>query len=162
MPSWIQHVTKTYLKPGYENIDLVGNDSVQSGEGIEFIGIPSTEKTHISVLIDIIRLRNSPQSLKSDSFWAGKEGEKILIFTETKQMAAEIGTQLTQSFIRTGVLHGDLSQTLRDQTMKMFRSGEVRCVVATNVAARGIDVGGVELVIHSGLPSKLESFLHRR
>lgn len=85
----------------------------------------------------------------------------VLIFCRTKASVAEINELLLKSQVATSALHGDLEQVQRDQTMARFRSGSLRVLVATDVAARGIDIDHLELVINFDLPSTTDIYLHR-
>ena len=85
----------------------------------------------------------------------------VLIFCRTKASVAEINELLLESQVATSALHGDLEQIQRDQTMARFRSGSLRVLVATDVAARGIDIDHLELVINFDLPSTTDIYLHR-
>ena len=58
-------------------------------------------------------------------------------------------------------LHGDMSQAAREAVLQRFRDGRVMCLIATDVAARGLDIANVDLVVHYELPKDHESFLHR-
>lgn len=85
----------------------------------------------------------------------------VLIFCRTKASVAEINDLLREANVATSALHGDLEQVQRDQTMARFRSGSLRVLVATDVAARGIDIDHLELVINFDLPSTTDIYLHR-
>lgn len=85
----------------------------------------------------------------------------VLIFCRTKASVAEINELLREANVATSALHGDLEQVQRDQTMARFRSGSLRVLVATDVAARGIDIDHLELVINFDLPSTTDIYLHR-
>lgn len=91
---------------------------------------------------------------------ASGEGRRIL-FTRTKFQAKKLAKNLTQNGIPTAELHGNLNQNQRDRNLAAFDSGDVRVMVATDVAARGIDVGGVELVVQVEPPADPKSFVHR-
>lgn len=91
---------------------------------------------------------------------ASGEGRRIL-FTRTKFQAKKLAKNLTQNGIPAAELHGNLSQNQRDRNLAAFDSGDVRVMVATDVAARGIDVGGVELVVQVEPPADPKSFVHR-
>lgn len=84
-----------------------------------------------------------------------------LIFCRTKQLVREIGEQLTLAKISTQVLHADLKQNERDQVMKLFRSGGFQILVATDVAARGLDIDRLELVVNVDLPPSPDIYVHR-
>ncbi|WP_095613457.1 DEAD/DEAH box helicase [Bifidobacterium italicum] len=91
---------------------------------------------------------------------ASGKGRRIL-FTRTKFQAKKLAKALTQRGIPAAELHGNLSQNQRDRNLQAFESGATNVLVATDVAARGIDVSGVELVIQVDPPDDPKSFLHR-
>ena len=91
---------------------------------------------------------------------ASGTGRRIL-FTRTKFQAKKLAKNLTQNGIPAAELHGNLNQNQRDRNLAAFDSGDVRVMVATDVAARGIDVGGVELVVQVEPPADPKSFVHR-
>ena len=91
---------------------------------------------------------------------AGGSG-RTLIFTRTKHAASRLARQLTASGIPAAELHGDLSQGARERNLASFAGGVVRVIVATDVAARGIHVDGIDLVIHADPPTEHKAYLHR-
>lgn len=86
---------------------------------------------------------------------------RSLIFTRTKYAAKRLARQLSQAGIPAVDLHGDLTQNARSRNLTAFSSGEVRVLVATDIAARGIHVDGVDLVIHADPPAEEKAYLHR-
>ena len=91
---------------------------------------------------------------------ASGEGRSLL-FTRTKHGAKKLAKQLTAAGIPAVDLHGNLAQNARDRNLAAFRSGEVRVLVATDIAARGIHVDDVELVVHVDPPAEHKAYLHR-
>lgn len=87
--------------------------------------------------------------------------KNCIIFANTKSMVDELTTDLNKLGYRVDGLHGDLKQNVRDRVMMQFRLGITRILVATDVAARGIDVEGLEGVINYDLPQELELYVHR-
>jgi ATP-independent RNA helicase DbpA len=87
--------------------------------------------------------------------------ESALIFTNMKASVAAIEKALAGAGVSVASLHGDLEQRERDAVLARFRNGSVRVLVATDVAARGIDVHDLELVVNYDLPGKPESYVHR-
>ncbi len=85
----------------------------------------------------------------------------VLIFTRTKLGAAELATALTGRGFQAEALHGDLAQAAREQTMRHFRADHVNILVATDVAARGLDIDDVSHVINYDIPWDQESYVHR-
>ncbi|MFJ5013783.1 DEAD/DEAH box helicase [Streptomyces griseoluteus] len=84
-----------------------------------------------------------------------------MIFCRTKRTAADIAEQLQRRGFASGAVHGDLGQGAREQALRAFRNGKVDVLVCTDVAARGIDVGGVTHVINYQSPEDEKTYLHR-
>ncbi len=84
-----------------------------------------------------------------------------VMFCRTKRETQQIADQLSEIGYGVEALHGDLSQSQRDAAMKRFKSRAMQLLIATDVAARGIDVEGLTHVIHHSLPDQLESYTHR-
>src|ERR1700743_212079 len=91
---------------------------------------------------------------------ASGSGRRIL-FMRTKHQARKLAKQLNDSGIPSVDLHGNLSQPARDRNLAMFASGHARVLVATDIAARGVHVDEVELVVHIDPPAEHKSYLHR-
>jgi superfamily II DNA/RNA helicase len=91
---------------------------------------------------------------------AGGRG-RTLFFTRTKHSARRLSRQLTTAGIPAAELHGNLSQGARDRNLGLFRDGDVRVLVATDIAARGIHVDDVALVVHVDPPTEHKAYLHR-
>ncbi|MAU82050.1 MAG: RNA helicase [Gordonia sp.] len=91
---------------------------------------------------------------------ASGRGRRIL-FTRTKHQAKKLAKKLTDGGIPAVDLHGNLSQAQRDRNLKAFGGDGVRVLVATDVAARGVHVDGVELVVHVDPPAEHKAYLHR-
>src|SRR6201996_661595 len=91
---------------------------------------------------------------------ASGTGRRIL-FMRTKHHARKLAKQLTESGIPSVDLHGNLSQPARDRNLAAFTAGEARVLVATDIAARGVHVDEVELVVHIDPPSEHKAYLHR-
>ncbi|MCP4744291.1 MAG: DEAD/DEAH box helicase [Actinomycetales bacterium] len=90
-----------------------------------------------------------------------KDRGLTMIFTRTKRKAQKITDDLTERGFAVGSVHGDLGQGAREQALRAFRSGKVDVLVATDVAARGIDVDGVTHVINYECPDDEKTYLHR-
>jgi superfamily II DNA/RNA helicase len=91
---------------------------------------------------------------------AGGSG-RSLVFTRTRHAASRLARQLTRVGIPAAELHGDLAQGARERNLASFAAGTVRVIVATDIAARGIHVDGVDLVIHADPPVEHKAYLHR-
>ncbi|MEV0102241.1 DEAD/DEAH box helicase, partial [Nocardia sp. NPDC050789] len=87
--------------------------------------------------------------------------ERRILFTRTKHQARKLAKQLTTAGIPAVDLHGNLTQPARDRNLATFASGAAKVLVATDVAARGVHVDGVELVVHVDPPAEHKAYLHR-
>jgi superfamily II DNA/RNA helicase len=86
---------------------------------------------------------------------------RSLIFTRTRRSAQRLARELTAARIPAAELHGNLSQSARERNLASFASGAARVMVATDIAARGIHVDGIDLVIHADPPADHKAYLHR-
>ncbi|MBO0847393.1 MAG: DEAD/DEAH box helicase, partial [Nocardioides sp.] len=89
------------------------------------------------------------------------DAEKIIIFTRTKRQAQRVADDLSERGFDTSALHGDMAQFAREKALTRFRDGKLRVLVATDVAARGIDVQGVSHVINYTCPEDEKTYVHR-
>jgi ATP-independent RNA helicase DbpA len=87
--------------------------------------------------------------------------ESALIFCNLKATVRELTEELSRGGVSVDCLHGDMEQYQRDHVMAKFRNGSVRLLVATDVAARGIDVSDLDVVVNYDLPSQPEVYVHR-
>jgi len=86
---------------------------------------------------------------------------KALVFTNTREQASALGPILTARGQRTGVLHGELDQIERNRIMGLLRRGDISVLVATDLAARGLDISGMDLVVHFDVGRSGSDYLHR-
>ncbi|XP_076958660.1 DEAD-box ATP-dependent RNA helicase 53, mitochondrial-like [Bidens hawaiensis] len=145
MPSWIVKLTQKFLKAPL-TIDLVGDSDQKLADGITLYSIASETRERASILGSLITEHAN--------------GGKSIIFTQTKRDADRLAYALQKSF-GCEALHGDISQHQRERTLLGFRDGRINVLIATDVAARGLDVPNVDLVIHYELPNSSEIFVHR-
>ncbi|CAI0374682.1 unnamed protein product [Linum tenue] len=145
MPSWIKNLIKNYLtKP--LTIDLVGDSDKKLADGITLYSIASESYQKAGVLAPLIAEHG--------------KGGKCIVFTETKRDADRLAYAMAKSH-KCEALHGDISQMQRERTLAGFRDGQFNILVATDVAARGLDVPNVDLIIHYAIPNSTETFVHR-
>jgi len=90
-----------------------------------------------------------------------KSVERVLVFTRTKRGADKVVRALAKAGLASEAIHGNKSQNQRERVLAAFRAGHVRTLVATDIAARGIDVDGISHVINYDLPNIPESYVHR-
>ncbi len=96
-----------------------------------------------------------------EALLAGEGLNQTLVFTATKRSADELSLSLQEKGISAAALHGDMHQTQRNRTLDRLRQGRIGVLVATDVAARGIDVAGISHVINFDPPRQAEDYVHR-
>ena len=105
---------------------------------------------------------DSDRKRELTSFLIGsKNWHQVLIFTRTKKMADDLAKEMCKDGIQTQSLHGDKSQGARERVLAEFKQGKTRALVATDVAARGIDIIDLKYVINYELPYVAEDYIHR-
>lgn len=105
-----------------------------------------------------------PQAKKKDALellLKHTDAKRSIIFCNTKSMVDELALSLGKQGLAAAGLHGDMTQAVRSQVMQSFRSGNTHILIATDVAARGIDVNDVDIVINFDLPQSFEYYVHR-
>jgi len=90
-----------------------------------------------------------------------EEGDQMLIFTNTKRMVDMLDERLERQGADSSALHGDMAQNKRERILDAFRNGKKTILVATDVAARGLDVDGITHVVNYDLPDETEVYVHR-
>jgi len=118
----------------------------QAAEGIE----------HVIVAVDKLQKRGALGAILK-----AKPTGQTLIFTRTKYGADKLVTFLKREGIAANALHGDKAQSHRTRTLNQFRDGSAEILVATDIAARGIDVDGIRMVVNFDVPTDPEVYVHR-
>jgi superfamily II DNA/RNA helicase len=90
-----------------------------------------------------------------------KNWHQVLIFTRTKQGADDLASEMCKDGLKTQSIHGDKSQGARERALEAFREGKTRVLVATDLAARGLDIDQLAYVVNYELPYKAEDYIHR-
>jgi ATP-dependent RNA helicase DeaD len=143
MPDWIVKLQEKFLKNPVK-IDITAADGGEST--IEQIAYQVPHDQKMAALCTLLYTT---------------QGESSLIFGKTKYGVEKLGKQLSRFGFAVGTLHGDKSQRARDEILTKFRNGQVHTLLATNVAARGLDIKGIYQVINYELPESSELFTHR-
>lgn len=146
LPSWVHKTAKRFQRDPLL-LDLVGEENTGK--------LADT----ISLMTMVVGEGRKPQSL-GDCLSLYGAGGKSIVFTRTKAGADEIAAVISQQQV-CEALHGDIPQAQREKTLGRFREGKFTVLVATDVAARGLDIPSVDLVVHYDIPQDSESFLHR-
>ncbi|KAF0986826.1 hypothetical protein HZS_4593, partial [Henneguya salminicola] len=143
-PETIQRLAREILAPNYYflTVGIVGGaaDSINQ----EVFQVMPQEKR--DKLVEILETSNKA---------------KVLVFVETKRGADFLTTFLCQKDINATSIHGDRFQEQREEALKSFKSGLTPILVATSVAARGLDIADVEIVLNFDLPSDIDEYVHR-
>jgi ATP-dependent RNA helicase CshB len=138
---------KPFLRKYMENPKYIHVAPKQvAAEKIEHVLVPLRHRDKVKLLHDMLLLYNPYLAI---------------VFTNTKKMADEVATALSEKGLKVGILHGDLTPRERKKMMKQIRNLEFQYIVATDLAARGIDIEGVSHVINYELPRDLEFYVHR-
>jgi ATP-dependent RNA helicase RhlE len=120
---------------------------------------PSSTVDRIEQVVVMCRKADKYQLLRK--IIAKENIELVLVFTRTKHGANKIVEYLEKYKIPSAAIHGNKSQSARETALANFKSGKIKVLIATNIAARGIDVQGVSHVINFDLPVEAESYVHR-
>ncbi|TQS81089.1 MAG: DEAD/DEAH box helicase [Methanomethylophilus alvi] len=89
------------------------------------------------------------------------EGSKIMVFCRTKRKVDYLSRKLKRDEYVVGAIHGDMPQNKREKTLRAFEDGDLRVLIASDVAARGFDVPDVDLVVNFDIPAEVETYIHR-
>ncbi|CAN7113341.1 unnamed protein product [Brassica rapa subsp. narinosa] len=133
---------------------LVNPAQVNIGNVDELVANKSITQ-HIEVVATMEKQRRLEQILRSQ-----EPGSKVIIFCSTKRMCDQLTRNITRQF-GAAAIHGDKSQPERDSVLNQFRSGRTPVLVATDVAARGLDVKDIRAVINYDFPNGVEDYVHR-
>ncbi|AWE06828.1 DEAD/DEAH box helicase [Lysinibacillus sp. 2017] len=138
---------KPFLKKYMDSpVHIHMNDKRPVAEGIDFVLVPVRSKSRNTRLLEVMK---------------GINPFLAVIFCNTRKNAESVANFLAEQGIRAGQIHGDLSPRDRKKAMKQVRDLEYQYIVATDLAARGIDIQGISHVINYELPEDLEFFIHR-
>ncbi|XP_027103898.2 DEAD-box ATP-dependent RNA helicase 7-like isoform X1 [Coffea arabica] len=143
LPDWVKQIAAKFLKPDKKTADLIGNEKMKASASVRHIVLPCSTSARAQLIPDIIHCYS--------------RGGQTIIFTETKDSASELAGLLPGA----RALHGDIQQSQREVTLSGFRSGKFTTLVATNVAARGLDIDNVQLIIQCEPPRDVEAYIHR-
>ncbi|TKR81111.1 hypothetical protein L596_015045 [Steinernema carpocapsae] len=144
-PKEIQHLAQDFLMPNYVFLAVGRVGSTSENIQQKVIWVEESDKR--SVLMDLLDA-NEPEAL-------------TLVFVETKRGASELAYLLNRQGYNVVAIHGDLKQIERERHLDSFRSGQTPILVATAVAARGLDIPNVKHVINYDLPSDSDEYVHR-
>ena len=144
LPGAIKQLIQNYLSKNVveisANMETIGNQGIDH----QYIVVDPIEK------LDILM-----------HFLNSRDGERGIIFCKTKAAVNKLAKNLAINKFSSGAIHGSLSQGIRDRIMGQFREGHINILIATDLAARGIDVADVSFVVNYHLPDVYEAYVHR-
>lgn len=145
MPPEIKDIIKNYLAPDAFRIDVAKKDEINKDIEHQFVICNSDDKHEVLL-----------------NFLKSQGANRGVIFCKTKAGAQELAEKLLSvDRFNAGAIHGDLLQKERDKVMRAFKNGKLKILVATDLAARGIDVENLAYVVHFNLPEQIEYYTHR-
>jgi superfamily II DNA/RNA helicase len=137
----VDHVRRQYLKDPL-TIEIEADEETVDQMEHRFIAVHQLDKVKVVEAIS-------------------RGADRTLVFVRTKRGADRLVEQLEREHVRSAAIHGDLRQSQRERALKDFSAGKLRVLVATDVAARGIHVDGIDIVIHYDPPEDHKGYLHR-
>lgn len=146
LPKWVKDITRRFLKSNHLTVDLVGTEKMKASTSVQHLMLPCHWSQRAALVTELVKCY-------------GVCGRTI-VFTETKNDANELSGALAE-IVGARPLHGDIAQGQREATLAGFRNGKFSVLVATDVAARGLDIKEVELVIQTEPPKDPETYIHR-
>ncbi|MCF4101560.1 DEAD/DEAH box helicase [Gillisia sp. M10.2A] len=144
LPGTIKQLIQNYMSKHVIQVSVAMSTIGNQGIDHEFVVVEPIEK------LDVLM-----------HFLSSKEGERGIIFCKTKAAVNKLAKNLAINRFSSGALHGSLSQPIRDRIMAQFRQGNINILVATDLAARGIDVKEISYVVNYHLPDVYETYVHR-
>ena len=144
MPEEIKKIIKTYMNINAKRVDINPTSLINSN--ISHLVVKTSLKQKTSDIIKFLDKRTS---------------ERGIIFCRTKAGARKLAEELLEEGFSVGTLEGDMKQIERDKVMRAFKNESTQYLIATDVAARGIDVRALNFVIHHQLPEQMDYFTHR-
>jgi superfamily II DNA/RNA helicase len=121
-----------------------------------------TEETAKNIDQDVVHVRRGENKIEIlADLLKSPEFDKVLVFTRTKSGAQRLSEALYHMKFTAEAIHGDKTQYMRQKALRMFKEGKVQILVATDVAARGLDISNVSHVINFDVPATYDDYVHR-
>ncbi|CAJ1946564.1 unnamed protein product [Cylindrotheca closterium] len=151
-PTSVQRIAADFLRPEYYFVSVgrVGSTHARIKQRFEWMGNDAGKVKAVT--------RHVTQFLKRSN---GNKNNSIIVFANMKQDVDQYGKALASSGIKCRIIHGDKEQSDRNQALRDFSNKKAQVLVATDVAARGLDVSHIGLVIQADAPSNVDSYTHR-
>lgn len=147
LPEWVQQTASRFMSQNLKQIDLVGQDRVQTSTLVQHLAIKCGWQDRPATIANVLKV------------YSGQHG-RSMVFCETKKEADELAVS-EHIKVETHVMHGDIPQEKREMVLKGFREGRYKVLITTDVAARGLDIPEVDLVVQCSPPKDVDSYIHR-
>ncbi|PXF47701.1 DEAD-box ATP-dependent RNA helicase 7 [Gracilariopsis chorda] len=160
VPPWVKRLASQFQKKDVTVFDAITSGTMASTTVRHCaVRVPEREEARASLLADIIAVHSPTKTNGEDG--VKQTPSRVIVFTQTKREADDLATSGALDGCGAAVLHGDVSQRQREITLSQFRNGKFQVLVATDVAARGLDISGVDVVVQYRVPLDSESYIHR-
>ncbi len=144
LPGTIKQMVQNYLSKNVVHVEADMSTSGHQGIDHQYLVVEPIEKLNVLM-----------------HFLSSKEGQRGIIFCKTKAAVNKLAKKLAINKFSSGALHGSLAQPIRDRIMGQFREGHIDILVASDLAARGIDVKEISYVVNYHLPDTYDAYVHR-
>jgi ATP-dependent RNA helicase DDX5/DBP2 len=151
-PKSVQRIAMEFIRAAYK-VEIGNRDELKGNQDITQMVKKVDQYNKQNALMDILR-----QAGVADR---NNMGAKGLVFCGTKKMCDNLSSQLGRIGVPSNAIHGDKGQREREQALNDLKEGRIKTLVATDVAARGLDIKGVTLVVNYDLPANTEDYVHR-
>lgn len=149
LPKWVADISRRFLKPDHATVDLVGDEKQKASGSVQHMLLHCQWSERTELVCDLIRTK-------------APDGGRVIVFCDTKRDCGELQEALQKELEKGAkALHGDVNQSQREVVLQGFRDNKFQTLVATDVAARGLDISGVELVVQCEPPKEAETYIHR-
>ena len=152
-PREVQQLAREFLSDPVQ-VNIGNQDSLNANKDIKQNIISTKGFLKNDALLDLLEQKINPSPNP-------KSLPKTIIFTATKSSCDELAMELRRTGYSAAALHGDKTQAMRDDAMRAFRNNRVSILIATDIAARGLDVKDIENVINYDFPNNTEDYVHR-
>lgn len=148
IPKWVEKVSKTFMSKDHVRVDMIKGKTVKTSTTVEHLAIFfKSREDKIKAIGDVVQVY-------------GGQHCRTIIFTDKKEEGNEVLLHGNLK-IECQVLNGDIPQKQREVTFKSFKDGKVKCLIATNLASRGLDFPEVDLIVQLSPPAEIDTYIHR-
>lgn len=148
IPKWVEKVAKSFMSGDVVRIDMIKGREVKTSTTVEHLAILfKTREDKVAAVGDVVQVH-------------GGQHCRTIIFTDKKEEGNEVLLKGNLK-IECQILNGDIPQKQREVTFQSFKEGKVKCLIATNLASRGLDFPEVDLIVQLSPPVEIDTYIHR-